>query len=413
MTTAGDSTENGWTSSFGGAITEADAAAIDALVEAGFDVSAVDPAVRKQADRAVQLLGLLDTDPGDDAATLIDVTFARALRARRLAIAAPPSLGQKDAAALDALVMSGFNPARTPASLRERARAHASMAGLVTGGPAVDGAESRIERVMAAVRSDIEHERERMRLDAAPFRAPPGGIRLADLVSMAAVVLIAGAILWPVLTAVREQSRRALCEGNLGQTSLALSTYANDHRDALPVVHANMSGGRWWDVGAGRSNSANLFELVRGHYVPVSSLACPGNEKAPIELADPSARDWRSLEEVSYSYQNMFGRERPAWGGPVRVAVLADRSPVVLRAVYGQVIYPFANTPNHAGAGQHVLFNDGATAWLRSPVLENGDNIWLPREIELKIEEISRQLGLRPLSGTEVPTSAEDVFLGP
>jgi hypothetical protein len=93
--------------------------------------------------------------------------------------------------------------------------------------------------------------------------------------------------------------------------------------------------------------------------------------------------------------------------------VLADRSPVVIRILRGQPVNPSASSVNHRSAGQHVLFNDGSTAWITTPVLENGDNIWLPRSIERQIDEILRQHGRRPLSGTETPEDANDVFLGP
>jgi len=43
-------------------------------------------------------------------------------------------------------------------------------------------------------------------------------------------------------------------------------------------------------------------------------------------------------------------------------------------------------------------------------VLPNGDNIWLPRSVELRL----RQLGKGPpLNGNEIPSAADDTFLGP
>jgi hypothetical protein len=93
--------------------------------------------------------------------------------------------------------------------------------------------------------------------------------------------------------------------------------------------------------------------------------------------------------------------------------VSADRSPVVLRAVRGQLMDPFANSPNHQGAGQHVLYNDGSAGWLRMPVLEAGDNIWLPRAVEIRLEQMTGRGPIQPLSGTEIPGGADDVFLGP
>src|SRR5690606_33034858 len=148
------------------------------------------------------------------------------------------------------------------------------------------------------------------------------GVRLADLASVAAVVLIGAGLVLPVLSAVREQARRAACLTNLGSTASAMSSYAHSNRDSLPMATASLGGGHWWDVGSPRSsNSANLYTLARDGYVTLATLACPGNPSAPTRVPSPDARDWRRLEEISYSYQIMFG-PRPAWNGPHRVVIL-------------------------------------------------------------------------------------------
>lgn len=397
---------------------------IDALVEAGFDPEHVDAARRPGARRLAALLAELDAAPasqpaahGDARATLIDVTFARVLRRRAFeATASAPALTPDDGLALDALVMAGFNAARVPGALRSRAAAHEALAGLVTSAdPDAQGAPDRIARTLAAVEAHEAARRDRMRLAPAAERRFVPGVRLADLASVAAVLLIATAVVWPVMTAVREQGRRAVCEANFGRTALAMGSYANSHRDELPVVAASLSSGRWWDVNAAqpRSNSANLYELVRTRYAPITDLACPGNPLAARAEPTPDARDWRNLDEISYSYQIMFGRARPSWKNPAPAVVLTDRSPVVVRAVRGEIIFPNANSANHNGRGQHALLTDGSARWLSSPTLESGDNIWLPRQIERQLEEVSRMLGLQPLSGTEIPQDAADAFVGP
>ncbi|MBK7404773.1 MAG: hypothetical protein IPJ41_09095 [Phycisphaerales bacterium] len=195
----------------------------------------------------------------------------------------------------------------------------------------------------------------------------------------------------------------------------ALGGYALDHDAMLPISTAGFGGGTWWDVGRDpqHSNSANLYTLAREQYLTLASLACPGNPQAARVARTPDARDWSSLDELSYSYRVMARPEREVWGGPSQLVVVADRSPVVLRAVRGQVIYPFESSPNHRGRGQHGLFADGSAQWLSSPVLPSGDNIWLPKSIEMVIDEVSRRAGLKPIEGTEAPADRQDSFVGP
>jgi len=212
---------------------------------------------------------------------------------------------------------------------------------------------------------------------------------------------------------ISHRGQGASCLNHFRTTASAMSAYAGTHRDQLPMATASLGGGRWWNVDPERptSNSANLFELARGSYTDVSTLSCPGNRHAPTVMWDENARDWRSIQEVSYSYQIMFGPERPRWTPTQRAVVLTDRSPVVLRAYRGERVDPEANSPNHNGKGQHMLFTDGSAEWARSPVMEDGDNIWLPRAIERVLE--GARGGRIGLEGTETPDSAMDVFVGP
>ena len=55
----------------------------------------------------------------------------------------------QDAAALDALIDSGFEPDAVPAGQRERAGRAACLLGLLDRGPAFGGRRLRIERVLA------------------------------------------------------------------------------------------------------------------------------------------------------------------------------------------------------------------------------------------------------------------------
>jgi hypothetical protein len=387
-----------------------DAAALDALMESGLNASGVPANVeRRRVSRILSLLGLLRAGRGADPA-LVDVTLARIARYGETPItSADPVLTEDDQEAFDALVMSGFDAARVPATLRDRARKQEALLGVLRA-PTVIGGEELLERTLAKVQDHISSGEDRLKLETVRARRS-SGLRLADLVSVAAVILIGFGVLFPVLTSMREQSRRALCKSNLGATALGMSTYAGANKDALPVNTASLApGGTWWDVGnTHSSNSSNLYTLARAGYVPLADLACPGNPAAPTAKVVADAQDWRKLEEVSYSYQIMFG-PHPVWRSAGPAVILADRSPVVLRAIRGEAVDPCSNAPNHACEGQHLLRTDGTVTWATSPILPNGDNIWLPRAIEVRLQQL---MGKAPLRGNETPSSADDTFLGP
>jgi hypothetical protein len=192
--------------------------------------------------------------------------------------------------------------------------------------------------------------------------------------------------------------------------------YANDFRDELPVATASLGGSaRWWDVrrDAPVSNAANLYTLPRAGYARLSDLACAGNPAACRNgRCEPGAMDWSCLDEVSYSYQIMFGDHRPRWNAAGRHVVLTDRSPVVRRAVRGEAINPDENSSNHGGAGQNLLFSDGSAQWTSSPVLPDGDNIWLPKPRVVEVTFVRTPETVR-IEGRELPRDENDAFVGP
>lgn len=391
-----------------------DGAALDALLSAGHDPAGVSPDRRARAQRLYGLLTLLSAGPVSDDRALADATLSRVRRAADRAFSrSEPVLTPADADALDSWIMHGYAAERAAPSLRARARRLEALSGLVTGGPAAVGSPSLVDATLSRVQGEID--RERRAFDITTVRTRARGVRLADLVGVAATLLIGGAVVWPVLGAARDYNRKLVCQSHLGATGTALASYAGSNRDFLPTATASLGGGRWWDVGCedACANSANLFSLVRGGYASVEQLACPGNPHACTKINHQTARDWRSLEEVSYSMQLVYGPQGRAWITAAPSPVLADRSPVVLAAVRGEPIDPFANAPNHGGRGQCVLYTDGTVRWYRSPVLSNGDNIWLPRPIENLIEEIGRSLPPGSLSGRELPDGADDTVLGP
>lgn len=393
--------------------------ALDALVEAGWNIDAVAPHLRPAALRAMDLLTQLDprgaapSTSSSLTSRTMDLIFAEE---------SPGGLSRQDALAADAWVESGFQLQAVPEDLQARASAHAAISRIVStpvrNAPRRGELAARTARLIDLVSVDSDDELAPIPISrGAWFRQ-----RAWDVVTAAAMLLVAASIMWPVLAGMRQRNIELQCSSNLQSVASALSAYAGENKDSLPIAVASFGPQKWWDVNADKpvANSSNLFTLVKSGYTHLASLACPGNPRAPHTSPDPSASDWRSLEEISYSYQLMYGRPSSHWSQDNRRVILADRSPAVLRAVRGQMPDPRENSPNHHGAGQHGLFTDGSADWLDSPFIKSPsgetDCIWLPRPprmyVEGKLEQHDGEFVLT-LTGRELPADGSDVFLGP
>lgn len=389
-----------------------DVRALDALAESGFRGGVVPEGLGDRARRLLGVLSLLDTDlspaqlhSAADRSALVDVTMARVLRSREdvaariVACDKPSPLAPPCARAVDEMFGSQSpDPSNRVAAL---------LALLGSGaGLSQPHGRSLVDRTMASI-----HAANRpIRLPAPSAQdvesAPGWSFRLRDLVSVAAVVLIGISIMWPMLVASREQARMIRCADNTQRAGAGFAAFATDHDGRLPQTEAASFGTLpWWNVGDSKaSNSSNLYRLADLGYVLHADLACPGNPDACECPSHESSRDWRSIDEVSYSYQIPMSL-RPILENGGSIVLMADRSPVVLRAMRGESIDPDAVSPNHGGRGQHVLFGDGSVRLFLTPTLDSGDNLWLPRSVE--------GVASPTLTGTERPADASDAFVGP
>ncbi|HYE63146.1 MAG TPA: hypothetical protein VD997_14220 [Phycisphaerales bacterium] len=407
----------------------ADADAVDALIDAGFDLSRVPQAMHVRAGQAAALMGLIGGAESGDGKTLIDVTMARLARIANPIADVDAVLSADDAEALDAYVSEGFRAGKVPSSLRARAERLEGLGQLLTDGPAINNT-LLIERTMRAVSAAGRPAQE-----LSPART--GGFRFADLISVAAVLLMGVAVVWPVMSTAKSYSTRSDCMANLAGIASAFGRYTNDFRDQLPMAAASF-GGSWLNVGTTpeQSNSANLYTLARTGYTPLETLACEGNPMACRTPAAAGSHDWKSLPEVSYSYYIMFGKDRPSPVSNPGTVILTDKSPVPVRLANGEVFpFPNENSPNHAGQGQFALRADGSALWATTPQV-GSDNIWMNRQqekvwnaIQPQLAEVKRNLPKHVkgtllirvegvpmewlMDGAQLPADGNDVFVGP
>jgi len=140
-----------------------------------------------------------------------------------------------------------------------------------------------------------------------------------------------------------------------------------------------------------QSNSAHLYLLVRRGYVEPETLAHPGNPHAP-RPGEMSARDhdWLNPEAVSFSYQNQYRSEPFQLGANPDLVILADRNPIFVVRV-GRVVQD-TTTPLDApsriyrNGGQNVLTAEGSVTFTTRPVAPRGrsagDLIWGARGVQ-------------------------------
>lgn len=224
-----------------------------------------------------------------------------------------------------------------------------------------------------------------------------------DLVAVAAMLLLAVGILFPSLLEAHRRADIDRCAANVGQIGEGLQNYAGANAGALP---ASPSGIAQWLPVSGQScasNSAGLFQLIRGGLVPPQAFQCPAAGGQSF-VAGANMVDFPSSRTIDYSYQHSLNRPiRRQELAPVaeKMAILADANPVFAGGTFRPENVRKAVSQNHPIPGQNVLYLDMHVDWKTGcDVGVNGDNIWLVQ-------------GVYQYTGAERPASPTDSFLLP
>ena len=386
-----------------------DAKTLDRIFEEGLDSFTCDD---PQDRRVLDLLSLLDTPVHAETQRHSRIDIVQLIASRLEQSDATPELTQEDRSAIDQYFEHQLETGFVEASLRPRAAQVDRIGMLVTQGAQTESGDSLVDRTLAGIQAHIDAEESALNIGSRGRGQL--SMRWGDLVSIAAMLLLAASVIMPIMSGMRSSARQAVCFDNMDSAANAFGLYSGANRDMLPMATAGF-GPTWMDVGTTpeRSNSSNLYTLIRKGFTGLDDLACPSNPDARTGQPDPQAWDWESLPEVSYSYRIMprGGMRATMSDQPVRVVILADRSPVVLRVAAGKPIIPEQNSPNHKYSAQHMLMLDGSAQWATTPMLENRDNIWLPRPIEQVIHTVRVKSGI--ITGNEQPDGPTDALVGP
>ena len=236
----------------------------------------------------------------------------------------------------------------------------------------------------------------------------PSAFTLLELLVVIGIIAVLMALLLASLESVRHRGYIAKCAANLHTIGQAMAMYANENHGNYPrtrwVSGAPLTAG----TGAAASDPFNAagapapndvtaaaFWLLRSQRVPAVVFICPYNDVTNFsadDAADPQQRsnftDYKS--NLSYSFADPYPEAALAergyrWGvrshAAAEFALVADLNSGASRAGLNPQsstrAMQEANSRNHEGDGQNVLYADGHVDWRQSVFVGvNGDDIY-------------------------------------
>lgn len=171
------------------------------------------------------------------------------------------------------------------------------------------------------------------------------GFTLIELLVVIAIIAILAAILFPVFARAREKARQASCLSNVKQMTLAVTMYAQDYDETLPLAIG----------GPAMTHLQSIFELLQPYQRNRQIERCPSDRTGAINFsAEGLGRYSYSANVALFAYQLPVMPPQPVIG-------LAQ----VPRPTHTLTIYDGLDTSTTPGA--HILMaayrhNGGANA---------------------------------------------------
>ena len=272
--------------------------------------------------------------------------------------------------------------------------------------PQVEPPDDLVAKTIARIRQARQVDALITRQELSRTGATPT-FSLRELIGVAAAVIILAMLFVPSIQQARRVATQAQCAAYAGQIGTGILSYANDNNECLPMASGGSS--RWLpgDKEPVVSNSGALFQLVRRRYAPPQIFVCPGtSQRAGDSAVANGTHDFASAGNITYSYQHAVGA--PMRGNDLnlaavsdKMAILSDATPLFENGRFQPDRMAKANSKNHNGDGQNVLYLNGHVDWrTQAQVGVQGNNIFLAE-------------GIYKYQGNERPVSATDTFLLP
>jgi len=253
------------------------------------------------------------------------------------------------------------------------------------------------------------------------------GLTYLDLLALICSMVMLAAVAAPGIGRLRERNCRVICASHLRQIAMGMMLYANDNKGAYPRVRYDAKDDAKLNYYTASDSedpfakngpeindvTAAMFLLIRNADLNPSVFLCPAlyyqrlsdagkvqfDKDNPVPGAEDGSRGIQ-LPEPKWTISKMSNFPSPeslhysiAYPYPPAASIkvgykyntgvvadfviAADTNPgsdELLKVLWGspEDLLRKANSPNHGGDGQNVLFNDGHVEWCTSPFMGAG-----------------------------------------